>query len=175
MPPARDTKAESFSTTTKLTPDGALSLCLLAYAIPAPRFWQSEKICALSTSLPPKRSGAKVPANNVPMNGCSDEFPLGRIQPQTSICPSSCSVAVKPRKAGLFRSRRTERMPSSTAAISEPVRVYAMGDLYRVAAQPTNRTDKAATARVQGLPIAVLTSGPKGRAPSRALEPARLN
>ena len=58
------------------------------YAIPVPRFLQSDTICAFSTSLPPNRSSAKVPANSVPMN--SAEFPFGRIQPQTSICPSSC-------------------------------------------------------------------------------------
>ena len=123
------------------------------YAIPVPRFLQSDTICAFSTSLPPNRSSAKVPANSVPMNGCSAEFPFGRIQPQTSICPSSCWAALKSRKAGLFRSRRTERMPFSTTVISEPVRAYGMGDLYCVVAQPTNRTDKAATARVRGLVI----------------------
>src|SRR4029078_11564497 len=129
-----------------------------SYAIRAPRFWQSEIICALSTSLPPMRSGAKVPANNVPTNGCSDKFPVGSIQPQTSICPSSCWVALKPRKAEFSRSRRTERTPFSTAAISEPVRVYGMGDLSWVIAQPIKRTHKQAIPRVQGF-IAVLTSG----------------
>ena len=103
------------------------------------------------------------------MNGCSDEFPLARIQPQTSICPSSCWVALKSRKAGLFRSRRTERIPFSTTVISEPVRAYGMGDLYCVVAHPTNRTDKAATARVRGLVIALRVG-----ARSRVWEPAKL-
>jgi hypothetical protein len=104
------------------------------------------------------------------MNGCSDEFPLARIQPQTSICPSSCWVALKSRKAGLFKSRRTERIPFSTTVISEPVRAYGMGDLYCVVAHPTNRTDKAATARVRGLVIALRVG-----ARSRVWEPAKLN